>query len=238
MTWAQGTFAYCFGILVPVVGVLSALRLRRERRPWFKGFIFASGAMFLALVFCCLIAKLCFPHYSNQHPPELIANAFTVPSVVAGIAVIWYVSNTRLGSRRFCTFASALVLVLYLGGLLLCYEAFTWSFRKALPWSAREVHESYMTDTLLPDYGYQLKARITEKEFRDYIARFDLTPHTATRTYSDDLVCLSWRYGPGFEGGWWDPSDSLDATFVWQGDTTWTFAKYEHGYLYLSSLCH
>jgi hypothetical protein len=90
----------------------------------------------------------------------------------------------------------------------------------------------------LPDYSYNLKARVTEKQFCDYITRFGLTPHTPARTYSDEAILLSWKMGPGFEAGWWDPSDSLDATFVWQNYHTWTFAKYEHGFLYLASITH
>jgi hypothetical protein len=167
-----------------------------------------------------------------------VANSFTLPGVAAGIAVIWWLSAARAQTKRFCILASALVVALYLSGIALCYSMFTWEFRKALPWSAREIHECYMTEPLLPDYSYQLKARITEHEFRDYIARFKLTPHTSSRTYSEEAIWLSWNEVPGFERGWWDPSDSLDSTFVWEGNDTWIFAKYENGHLYLGSVNH
>jgi len=239
MTWAQGTFAFCFGILVPLVGTLCAVRLKLEGQRWLKGFILGSGATFLGLVGCCFIAVFCYPHYpTRQHPPELIANAFTLPGFAVGVAALWAISDARNTSKRFCIFASVVMLAAYLGALGLCYEVFTWTFRKALPWSAGDVHEWYQTDTLLPDYGYQLKARVSERQFRDYIARFDLTPHTAARAYSDDMLWLRWNPAPGFEEGWWDPSDSLDATFVWQGYHTWIFAKHEHGFLYLASVTH
>ncbi len=123
MTWAQGTFAFCFGIVVPAVGVLCAARLKRERKPWFKGLILGSGATFLGLLGCCFIAVLCYPHYpTRQRPPELLANAFALPGVAAGIAAVWFVSDARSISRRFSIFASALVLLLYLGGLAVCYH--------------------------------------------------------------------------------------------------------------------
>src|SRR6185503_8586946 len=149
MTWAQGTFAFCFGILTPAVGVLSAVRLRRERKSWIRGLLLGSVATFLASAVCCFIAHFCFPNYPRQHIPELLANAFTLPAIAAGIAAIWFVSDTRAAGKRFCLFASALVVVLYVGGLALCYEAFTWRFRKELPWSAHDVHEWYVSDTLL-----------------------------------------------------------------------------------------
>jgi hypothetical protein len=238
MTWAQGTFAFCFGILTPAVGVLCAARLRRERKSWIRGFLLGSATTFLALVVCCFIAHFCFPRYPNQRIPEPLANAFTLPGVAAGIAAVWFVSAAHATAKRFCVFGSVLVVVLYVGGLALCYETFTWRFRKELPWSAHDVHEWYMSDTLLPDYSYQLKAQVTEDQFRRYITRFGLTPHTPTRSYSDSAIWLSWNRAPGFEGGWWDPSASLDSTFVWQGYDTWTFAKFENGYLYLASVNH
>lgn len=238
MTWAQGTFAYCFGILVPAVGIVTGRKRRREAKSWFLGFVLGSGTTFIAFVACCVIAHWCFPQYPNKQISELLANAFTLPIVVAGIAAVWLVSSRPPQPKRFCYNASALLLALYLVGLGLCHYLFTWGFRQALPWSARDVHEAYWTDSLLPDYTYQLKARITEQQFREYISKFHLTPHTPTRTYSDDSPCLSWGNVQVSKADWWDPSKSLESTFVWQGGHTWTFAKYERGYLYLGSLDH
>jgi hypothetical protein len=238
MTWAQGTFAFCFGILVPMVGLVSAMRHKREGKSRFNGFVLGSGAMFLALAACSLLAILCFPKYPRQEVPELLANAFTLPGLAAAIAVIWLVPRKPIGSLWFCQMASVIAVVLYLAGVALCYEAFTWPFRRALPWSAHQVHEWYWTDTLIPDYSYQLKAKITEEEFRRYVTRFGLTPHTTNRRYSDDLILLRWDSASGSGREWWDPSESLDSTFVKQDRYTWTFAKYEHGYLFLSSLAH
>jgi hypothetical protein len=239
MTWAQGTFAFSFGILVPTVGILSAIGLKREgKKSWLKGLLVGSGAVIIALCACGLLAALLFPEYPRKRVPELLANAFTLPAAAAGVGAIWFVSKARAESKRFCILASAAVLVVYVVGLAISYQVFTWPFRKALPWSAKDVHEWYMTDGLLPDYSYQLKARVTEEQFRRYIARFGLTPHTSTRNYSDLTPCLSWDSAPEFEDGWWDPSDSLDSTYVRQVYHTWTFAKFERGYLYLGSLDH
>ena len=121
----------------------------------------------------------------------------------------------------------------------LWYRPDQWRFRHKLPWSAQDVHEWHREDGFLPDYSYLLKAKITEAQFRRYITKFGLTSHTASRQYSESPdPWLSWEAAPSFDGGWWNPSDSLEDTFVWQGYDTWTFAKYEHGYLYLSSINH
>jgi len=110
-----------------------------------------------------------------------------------------------------------------------------WGFRRELPWSAKDVHERYDSDVLLPDYSYNLKAKITQGEFRLYVTKFGLTPHTSTRQYSESPdPILNWQSATN---SWWDPSDSMQNTFVWQGGTTWTFAKYERGHLYLESVC-
>ncbi|MGC3956462.1 MAG: hypothetical protein QM813_00340 [Verrucomicrobiota bacterium] len=112
------------------------------------------------------------------------------------------------------------------------------SWRQDLPATATDVHEWVWADGFLPDYSYLLKARISEDEFREFVTRLGLTAHTPTREYSEDSVWLSWGAAPGFDGSWWDVSDSLDSTFVSEGHDTWSFAKYEKGYLYFQSLNH
>lgn len=237
MTWAQGTFAFCFGIIVPAVGVLSAVGVRREGKSALKGFAFAFGVTLLALVACCFIAHFLFPRYPSEPIPEVVANAFTLPTVVVGLCMILF--TCRRSSLRFRSVSSTALIVLYLVGIFLSYQFFTWGFRKALPYAASDIHESYWEDSLLPDYGYHLKAKVTEGQFRAYIAGFRLTPHTPTRIYSDYVGCLAWgRSDPPLNRSWWDPSPSLESTHVSQAYHTWTFAKYERGYLYLESLRH
>ncbi len=113
-----------------------------------------------------------------------------------------------------------------------------WAFRRALPSHAEDVHESIREDGFLPDYRYKLKAKISEEQFRRYIEQFGLTAHSSMRKYSDDAdVWLRWQHS-GRKVDGWDPSESLDETFVRQAGDTWTFAKRERGYLYLMSLNH
>jgi hypothetical protein len=238
MTWAQGTFAYCFGIIVPTVGILSALRVRREGKPALKGFILSSAATFVAFIACCYIAKLSFPHYPTKQIPEPLANAFTLPGVIGGILAIWFASDSRKTSKTFCIKASLATIAIYGAGIIFCYQMFTWSFRKELPWSATDIQEAYHSDTLLPDYDYRLKAKVSEAQFQKYIKKFNLSLHTKDRKYSDDVIWLHWSAPSKSKSGWWNPTDSLTNTFVWQGSDTWIFAKYENGYLYLGSLNH
>ena len=113
-----------------------------------------------------------------------------------------------------------------------------WGFRRALPSNAEDVHEWFREDGFLPDYSYQLKAKISDEQFHRYIERFELTPHSPERQYSEGPEpWLSWQNnGPTIE--WWDPSESLAETFVKQSGDNWTYAKRERGYLYLKSLEH
>jgi hypothetical protein len=145
---------------------------------------------------------------------------------------------TPASSRRIRNWLRVLVVLFFVGTIWFAWRRpDQWSFRHELPWGAQDVHEWHWSDGLLPDYAYHLKAKITEPEFKRYIAKFGLTPHTATRRYSEDIL-LQWSaFGP-FNGDWWDPSDSLDGTYVWEHRGTWTFAKYERGRLYLSSIKH
>src|SRR5262245_56904821 len=99
MTWAQGTFAFSFGILVPTVGLFSAIRLKRERKSWIRGLLVGSGTVIIALAASCLLAVLLFPEYPKKRVPELLANAFTLPAAAAGVCAIWFVSKARAESK-------------------------------------------------------------------------------------------------------------------------------------------
>ena len=56
--------------------------------------------------------------------------------------------------------------------------------RRALPFSAEDVHEWHLENGFLPDYSYQLKAKITADQFSRYVDRLGLTPHSATTAAS------------------------------------------------------
>lgn len=112
------------------------------------------------------------------------------------------------------------------------------SWRHDLPATATDVHEWAWADGFLPDYSYILKAKVSEPDFNVFIRKLKLTPHSPDRQYSDNPAWLSWSCPPGFTNDWWDASGSLSNTFVDEGHDTWSFAKYENGYLYFQSLNH
>jgi len=238
MTWAQGTFAFCFGILVPLVGYWCAKPLRKAQKPWFLRFLLCASIMFAAMIGCCALALLFFPHYPRQYVPEWLANAFTLPALLAGIGLLHWCSRKDTAPGPFFPRHRLKLIITYILGLCLTHYLFTWGFRKELPWLAGDVHEHYTTDILLPDYSYYLKAKISEAQFQRYIAKFKLTLHTSDRNYTDDTVWLQWDAHDSTPNHWWDPSKTLNNTYVWQGNDTWIFAKYENGYLYLQSLNH
>ncbi len=111
------------------------------------------------------------------------------------------------------------------------------SWRSSLPESATDVHEHVWADGMLPDYDYYLCARVTKAEFEDFVKDLGLTLHTANRVYSESSW-LSWSGHLLGDNTWWHPTDRLDGTYVKEGGTTWSFAKYEDGILYFRSLDH
>lgn len=150
---------------------------------------------------------------------------------------------TNQGKKKSTKFRGCLIALAVLG--VVGTIAFLWirpdqsSARRALPFSAEDIHEWEKDFGFLPDFTYHLKAKITEEQFHRYVEKLGLTPHPSTREYLQSSVpWLSWESLPGSVGDWWDPSDSLDFTFVLHERDFWMFAKYEHGYLYLTALDH
>jgi hypothetical protein len=112
------------------------------------------------------------------------------------------------------------------------------SWRRHLPASATGIKEWAWTDGFLPDFSYQLKARITDSEFVEFVASLGLTPHTPDRKYSEASHWLSWSPSLRFDGKWWDASNALTSTYVKEGHDTWMFAKHENGFLYFKCFSH
>ncbi len=131
----------------------------------------------------------------------------------------------------FCLLVSALACRLPLIG-----DPFESPFESALPQTATDVHVH--NESLGIDWSYCLKAKISEEEFEAYRAEFpDLTPHTPDRVYLDDMLWLDWQFACESHA-WWDASDDLSETFVYQEGDTWELMKYEHGYLYINGHSH
>ncbi|MCW1921036.1 hypothetical protein OKA05_00625 [Luteolibacter arcticus] len=113
-----------------------------------------------------------------------------------------------------------------------------------LPKEAEVCYRSQYADGFLPDAAYCLKLKVTEKQFKEIVAKVGATLHTEKRPYTDDKVWLSWgpETGPDLKPvkgkERWNPSRDLAATYVRQEKHTWEFLKYEGGFLYYKSLTH
>jgi hypothetical protein len=112
--------------------------------------------------------------------------------------------------------------------------------RRALPSTATDIHEFDRSDGFLPDYSYYLKARISSDEFQTYVERRHLKPFSEDGQYDESPhPWVNWRsQGQLGEGSWWNPSVSLDGTYVANSGDEWILAKYEHGYIYVRAIEH
>jgi hypothetical protein len=106
--------------------------------------------------------------------------------------------------------------------------------RRALPPTAQDVHEWSWEEGGLTgqDYAYCLKAKITRSEFDAYVKKFNLTSYIPNQQYSNGFY-PSWRCKDEID--WWTPSDDTSSTYVYDGGSVWTYAKYENGYVFVVS---
>ncbi|MCP4422738.1 MAG: hypothetical protein GY805_39520 [Chloroflexi bacterium] len=123
-----------------------------------------------------------------------------------------------------------------LGSLLLIENLTTSPYRKALPPTAREIREwDWDEGGIIPqDSAYGLRAKISEEEFFDYVARLNLLPYSSTK---NEDVFPSWNH-PSLrdeEPEWWIPTSNLENTYIFSENNLWLYAKYENGYLYVLS---
>ena len=88
---------------------------------------------------------------------------------------------------------------------------------------------------MLPDATFKLKAKVLAGEFAAAGRNLGLTPHTKDREYTDEMVWLQWRSDTDQR---WNPSPSVDSTFIRQEEDWWQLARYEKGFVYYHSLNH
>jgi len=112
------------------------------------------------------------------------------------------------------------------------------SWKGRLPKDATDVREFSRADGFLPDYAYMLRARVSESGFKAFVEKLGLTPHSEDREYSEETGWLNWSAAARFEEDWWNATDTLDGTYVKEGNDTWSYAKHEGGMLYFKSINH
>jgi hypothetical protein len=130
----------------------------------------------------------------------------------------------------------------------------TLSAQEWIPVGAKVCYKSHYEDGFLPDGEFCLKLKISKNQFDAIVTMLGATLHMESRKYSDDKRWLSWNPDSGADDPFanhkqanktppkgenlWDPDTDLSTTFVRQHKDTWTFLKYERGYLYFKELSH
>lgn len=138
--------------------------------------------------------------------------------VVALLVAIPVLAGTALGVRT---------LVIYLTESPL---------KRALPSSATDIHQWSLNEPgpLGQDCSYMLKARVSYQQFSSFRQRLRMKRHTPEREYQHG-------FSPHFNSlatedlPWWNPTDSMEAVYVLDQGSSWTWAKHEDGHMYVMS---
>jgi hypothetical protein len=202
--------------------------------------LYSSGAAWIGWIISGICAAVLFPGYPlSAFPPERYAILFTVPGFISGFIAVVSCANrfknltpARVMTRPLTIAFLVVTVVLFYGA----YFVSTSETYRSLPWSASEIRQHYWGETFLPDYEYFIKAKIPAEEFEPFARGRGLTPHTADRQYSDKTRSISWSSAEKLK--WWDPSASVEGTYVAQAGDAWVMAKYENGYLYYYAMNH
>lgn len=187
-------------------------------------------------------SRCCNLHYIQRAPVTLYC--LISPSYHIGSKNSFQVTNTpkNLKTAKSKSHINLKKKIIILCSLVIATGSWKWlslwDFKKELPWGASEIYEWYQQETLLPDYVYFLRAKISQEEFFKYIKKLDLEKHTDSSSYPDEKAGLSWAASYGVDTKVWNPSESLKETYVWQKGHEWVLAKYENGFVYLKALNH
>ncbi len=106
--------------------------------------------------------------------------------------------------------------------------------RAALPGTATEVNifrSDYAGVTM--DYFWLVKAKVTEDEFREYVATLGLVPYDGVQ-HLGEWPRYHWGGHGDCKGAWWDPTESMANTYhdSTMSGSACVLAKYENGYVY------
>ena len=215
----------------PIVMAVYGWRMAKEHSLPTTLYAFVALAITGVITFLILRTGVLIISSFGEHQTYVLAFG-----ILAAIASFWVV---RLLVRKRTTYSRRIglqqILLLVIAISVIHFQAYNlaaWNFRKKLPWSATDVHEWSMTDMFIGDYGYCLKAKMSEEAFLDYVQEFGLEK----KKMPLDNEYVHWS-GSLHGEPWWDVSTNLDDTYMFidaQGDG-WTLAKYENGYLYLHS---
>lgn len=245
MTATQLAFAFFVFIATPGFGVCGALLYRPLKNGWIHGFLAASALSIFGLALSASLAVCLYPDYPAEGPPEFLSMFFVLPGYFFGFLGLLFL-------KRFPPHTDQrpdlkLPKILLSAGVLLSLALTTALYfvvvqpeHRALPWSARQIQEYYWSETLLPDFQYCLKARISEDEFKTYVSKLGLITLTEKRVNEGQAPSLAWpRSFTDDDLNWWNPPGiQKGKTYVHQSGDTWVFASYEKGWLYVAAYNH
>jgi hypothetical protein len=201
---------------------------------------YAIVAAWMGWIISGICAAVIFPRYPlSEFPPERYAILFTIPGFISGFTVVLICADRFRNLTPARVITRPLTIAFLVITVLLFYGAYflsTTRTYRSLPWSASEIRQFYWGEDFLPDYTYHLKAKMREEEFEAFVRRHGLTLHSAERQYADKSRSASWSSAEKLK--WWDPSASLEGTYVTQEGDGWVLAKYENGYLYYYAMNH
>lgn len=220
-------FAYS-GTVVPAVAALAGGYVAsRQKRSVILGSLVGGGAVAAALVVMALIASACFPHYPRLPVNESLALLLTCPCVVAGVLSFRYLGGWSDPSRASRAVLPVLLCAVWLAGIPWTYSLTTWSYRKALPWSATDISEHAWTEGFLPDYSYWMRAKISETQFEAYVAKYALQ-----QSKDDSYSWQSDEHKPS-----WFKSQSIEDKLFKAEDGRWFMcAFYDSGFIYVTAM--
>lgn len=183
-TPTQYAFAICFLVVAPLLAIFAAYaQSAGGEHPW-KGAVIAGGVSWAGWIASGVCAATLFPRYpAGGSPSEPVAMLFVLPGLLAGMATVrWFATRrvpirsstlrTRMVLAGWIVVAAVLAVVLVAAHRSLT----TWPGRRELPGSAEVIEERISEDDFLGDFEYVIRARMSERIFREWMRRLDVQP--------------------------------------------------------------
>jgi hypothetical protein len=224
-------------LFIPPLFGLLGFKMARERgiNPIFPTLVLAAVAG-ISMFGYLFLGNLMIPDFEFQ---QLWVILLSIAGLLVATLLIWFAQLQSLEPSALLKYKHLFLAIITL--MVIHYKAYdymAWKYRKLLPFGTWDAHEWYWSDGLLPDHTYCLKAKVTEGEFKDYIATLGLEQHPPDPPFEHgfhDPPRPVWG-GPVGSAEWWDVTTSMENSYyAWPRMDSWTVAKYENGYLYLYS---
>jgi hypothetical protein len=180
-TSTQYALFLCFMLLGPAMGVMAGFLAHQRARGVAGAALMTLVASWSGWVVSCVCAAVMFPTYPRSGvPSEPIAMLFVVPGfVTGGLALAWVYRSARArgsarGEAQVGLVLTALAALASVGLVQLHTYATMWPARRHLPTGAVVLREDILVDAFIGDFVYEMDARMTEGEFREWMQALEL----------------------------------------------------------------